>query len=94
MTKAVRQRTTVQPGGIIHLAPTDLPAGTSVEVIVLVEEEDAMAPPSKAETQDSAPSTTDGWKGDEEIQQMFEEIEKGRAGDRGDDKTVVQKDRT
>lgn len=36
MLKEIRQETTVKPGGIIELAPTDLPAGTSVEVIVVL----------------------------------------------------------
>ena len=38
MTKVLRQRTTVQSGGVIALQSNELPAGATVDVIVLVEE--------------------------------------------------------
>jgi hypothetical protein len=41
MLKGIRQEAVVQPGGIIELAPTDLPVGTAVEAIILFSEESA-----------------------------------------------------
>ena len=36
MVQAIKQTATIQPGGRIELLATDLPVGTTVEVIVLV----------------------------------------------------------
>jgi hypothetical protein len=37
MLTAVRQRTVVQPGGVIQISAPDLPVGTVAEVLVIVE---------------------------------------------------------
>ncbi|GAB4304774.1 MAG: hypothetical protein Fur0025_46660 [Oscillatoriaceae cyanobacterium] len=37
--KAIRKKVTVQPGGNIELSSIELPAGETVEVILLVDEE-------------------------------------------------------
>jgi hypothetical protein len=37
MVRAVKQHVTVQPGGVVHLQSSELPAGAQAEVIVLVE---------------------------------------------------------
>jgi hypothetical protein len=81
MLKSIRQEAVVQPGGIIELAPTDLPVGTAVEVIVLLNEESALpsAEPEKDEKWVRFYETVVGaWKDDPEINQIFQEIDRAR----------------
>jgi hypothetical protein len=51
MLNAIRRQTIVKPGGIIELTLPELPEGTVVEVIVLVENSDNL-------TQESTPLLT------------------------------------
>ncbi|MBI1801297.1 MAG: hypothetical protein HYR71_06680, partial [Chloroflexi bacterium] len=44
MTHAVRQKVIVGPDGVIEVRPPELPPGTVIEVIVLVEDLPAPAP--------------------------------------------------
>ncbi len=43
MVSAIRQRTKVQPGGVIEIRSAELLAGSDAEVIVLVEQSDQKA---------------------------------------------------
>ncbi|MGB3291415.1 MAG: hypothetical protein WBB01_00320 [Phormidesmis sp.] len=81
MLKGIRQEAIVKPGGIIELASPDLPVGISVEVIVLVNE-DSRQPEDTADSEDKwaefYKSAVGAWKDDEEINQIFKEIELNR----------------
>jgi hypothetical protein len=45
MVAAIRQRVTVQPGGVVEVRSAELRPGTSAEVIVLVESAPAIGEP-------------------------------------------------
>ncbi len=91
MLKGIRQEAVVQPGGIIELAPTDLPVGMAVEVIVLLNEEMLSAEPEKDEKWVRFYETVVGaWKDDTEINQIFQEIDRARHLDRGSETPVFE----
>lgn len=77
MLKAVRQETTVKPGGIVELTPTDLPIGATVEVIIVVNEVDYPAANEPSRNEGGArfyQNVVGAWKDDKEITQIFEEV--------------------
>ena len=80
MLKEIRQEAVVKPGGVIEIASTDLPVGTAVEVIVVVEEESnqSEATPDDDKWADFDKNVVGAWKNDEEINQIFKEIERDR----------------
>jgi hypothetical protein len=43
---AIKQETTVQPGGVIHIHSDELPAGAQAQVIVLIEKPAAVVFPT------------------------------------------------
>jgi hypothetical protein len=86
MLKGIRQETVVKSGGVIELTSTDLPVGTSVEVIILVN--DGANKTSEASSNDEKwarfyEKVVGAWKDDEDIHQVFAEIEQARHLDRG-----------
>ena len=92
MLKGIRQETIVEPDGTIELNPTDLPAGTSVEVIVLISEKDDK--PDAALSQDEKwarfyERAVGVWKDDEDIERVFAEIDRERHLDRGRETPVL-----
>ena len=81
MLKEIRQDAVVKPGGVIELASTELPAGTAVKVIVLVGEEieqSGVTPEDEEKWADFDKNVVGAWKDDEEINQIFLEIERDR----------------
>lgn len=79
MLKGIRQETVVKPGGVIELISSDLPVGTSVEVTVLIKEEGhASDELSEDERWARFDSVIGVWKDDEDIDQIFKEIEQDR----------------
>jgi len=38
MVRAIKEQVTVQPGGLVEIRRSDLPAGITVEVIVMIDE--------------------------------------------------------
>ncbi len=86
MINGIRQTAIVQPGGIVELRSTELPVGSTVEVIVLVDAVRAnvtIAPhPLSGLSQDQRVSkiraALGGWKDDSEITDIFSEIAKER----------------
>ena len=97
MMKELRQLTIVKPGGVIELASTDLPVGRSVEVIVLLDEEEhrSVRPleknPSKGDDLHTDEkwarfySVLGRWKDDDDIDRIFNEIQIERQQDMGRD---------
>lgn len=77
MLKAIRQATTVKPGGVIELAPTDIPAGSAVEIIVVVTDDEAQSSEtlSQDEKWERFYAVLGAWKDDDEIDQIFAEID-------------------
>lgn len=86
MLKEIRQETVVKSGGVIEVTSADFPVGASVEVIVLVDEK---REPSSDMPDDSEKwarfyeNVVGVWKGDEEINQIFEEIDRNQHQDLG-----------
>lgn len=81
MLKEIRQKAVVQPGGVIELTSADFPVGTSVEVVVLVDEgRDRSTDVSDNDKKwaDFYKDVVGAWKDDEEINQIFKEIERDR----------------
>lgn len=86
MINGIRQTAVVQPGGIVELQSADLPVGSTVEVIVLVNAADAsvmLSPhPLSGLSQDQRiakiHSALGGWKNDSEITEIFAEIDEER----------------
>ena len=85
MLKGIRQEAIVKQGGVIELASIDLPVGTSVEVIVLVDEGKQTPPESLSQEEKWARfySVLGTWKDDEDIDQVFAEIDRERHLDYG-----------
>ena len=84
MIKAVHQATTVKPGGVIELAPTDIPVGSTVEIFVVVTNEAAQAATLNQDQKwERFYAVLGAWKNDDEIDQIFTEIDKERHLDRG-----------
>ena len=89
--KGIRQKTIVKPGGAIELESTDLSAGTFVEVIVLVDESKPVdqgsqtSPDTLSQEEKWADfySVLGAWKDNEDIDQVFAEIDRERHLDYG-----------
>lgn len=82
----IRQKTIVKPGGAIELESTDLPAGTAVEVIVLVTEQDERSKPELSQDEkwkQFYEKAVGMWKDDEDIDRVFAEIDRERHLDFG-----------
>lgn len=84
MLQAIRQQTTVKDGGIVELMPTDLPVGASVEVIVVVNENNPTVEASDEDKRwaDFYENVVGAWEGDQEISKIFADIDKERHLDR------------
>lgn len=86
MLREIRQETVVKPGGVIELASDDFPVGTSVQVIVLLNEDSSQLSTALDEDEKWArfyKNVVGAWKDDEEISQIFEEIDRERHLDYG-----------
>ena len=86
MLKGIKQKTIVKPGGAIELASTDLPVGTSVEVIVLVTEQGDHSKNASSQDEKWArfyEKAVGMWKDSEDIEQVFAEIDRERHLDYG-----------
>ncbi|MGC1309073.1 MAG: hypothetical protein WA885_17750 [Phormidesmis sp.] len=86
MLKEIRQETVVKPGGVIELTSDDFPVGTSVEVIVLLNEENNQLSHTSNDDEKWAKfyeNVVGAWKDDEEINQIFKEIDRERHLDYG-----------
>ena len=86
MMNGIRQTAIVQPGGIVELQSTELPVGSTVEVIVLIDVVSAnvtIAPhPLSGLSRDQRVAkiraALGGWKDDSEIADIFTEIAEER----------------
>ena len=87
MINGIRKNAVVKPGGFIELQATELPVGTTVEVIVLVDETPTsqasmsthpLANLSKAERTAKIQAALGSWKNDSEITEIFSEIDRAR----------------
>jgi hypothetical protein len=85
MLNGVRQQTIVKPGGVIEVQSADLPVGSTVEVIVLINNDaapDQLAHPlsglSQTERRAKIRAAVGGWKHDPEIAEIFAEIDQER----------------
>ncbi|MEL7067457.1 MAG: hypothetical protein AAGN15_02250 [Cyanobacteria bacterium J06581_3] len=90
MPKTLRQATTVKPGGVIELEPTDIPAGSAVEIIVMVTEDNGEQSASTSYSNDDKwarfyKNVVGVWKDDDDINQIFAEIDRERHLDRSDE---------
>lgn len=85
MIKGIRQKTIVKPGGAIELACADLPVGTSVEVIVLIDAGKETPPESLSQEEKWTRfySVLGAWKDDEDTDRVFAEIDRERHLDYG-----------
>jgi hypothetical protein len=85
MLNGLRHTAIVQPGGVIQVQSVDLPVGSTVEVIVLVE---ATSQPAQAthplqglsreQRVAKIQAAIGGWAGDAEISEIFDEIDRAR----------------
>jgi hypothetical protein len=89
MLNGLRQTTVVKPGGVIEVQSAELPVGTTVDVIVLINSEanldGAPAKPhhplsglSREERIAKIRAAVGGWKDDAEIADIFAEIAQER----------------
>ena len=86
MIKRIKKETVVKRDSAIELTSTGLSEGTPVEVIVLVDERNSgleAAPSDDKKWADFYKNVVGMWKDDEDIQQVFAEIERDRRLDRG-----------
>ncbi|MGD1896783.1 MAG: hypothetical protein ACFB16_07505 [Phormidesmis sp.] len=92
MLQAIRQQTIVKTGGIIELVSTDLPVGASVEVIVVVSDsqEAVEAVDEDEQWTDFYENVVGAWEGNQEISQIFEQIERERHSDRSGETPFLQ----
>jgi len=85
MLNGLRQTTVVKPGGVIEVQSTDLPVGSTVDVIVLVRSDatsSQMIHPlsglSREERIAKIRAAVGGWRGDSEIADIFTVIDQER----------------
>lgn len=85
MLKGIKQTAVVKPGGIIEVQSTDLPVGSTVEVIVLVnhvpsnqQDPHPLSGLSQEEHIAKIRAAIGGWKDDAEITAIFSDIAEER----------------
>jgi antitoxin ParD1/3/4 len=85
MLNGLRQTAVVKPGGLIEVQSADLPVGSTVEVIVLINSNEALADTShplggltQEERIAKIRSAVGGWKEDPEIADIFAVIDQER----------------
>jgi hypothetical protein len=90
MLGELRQTVTVKPGGVIEVQSADLPVGSTVEVIVLVNRHTFSAPishPLRGLTREERiakiRAAVGGWQADDEMVEIFAAIDQSRHTDQG-----------
>jgi len=85
MLNGLRQTAVVKPGGVIEVQSAELPVGSTVDVIVLVNRDGAPATSShplsglsREERIAKIRAAVGGWKDDAEIADIFAEIDQER----------------
>lgn len=85
MLSGLRQTATVKPGGVIEVQSADLPVGSTVEVIVLVNRNTFPTPTphplsglTREERIAKIRAAVGGWKEDDEIVEIFAALDQER----------------